>query len=208
MFQTLMDAETGFAINNKFSIRIYNDPLSYMAFLKVRRQGRRAPPASSVDRYITSLSLVTLTPQTSISALIDAGAIPDNERVNQPKRGKTCTVENREVRRGARLPPSSDNALMAGPLLPILLPSTAGNRRVRDDSTHANRPAGRGEQRRRQADGVADHGVLAAARQGVRLWTPCSSPTPRHRSPSFYLRRGLPPPHTPPFLTYVRLSRA
>ena len=66
MFHTMQDAETGLAIVNKFSLKIYNDPLQYLSFLK-----------------------------TCISALIDAGTIPDNERVNQPKRGKVA-VENRE----------------------------------------------------------------------------------------------------------------
>lgn len=66
MFQTLQDGEFGLAIVNKISMKIYNDPFTYLAFLK-----------------------------TCISSLIDAGTIPDNERVNQAKRGKTV-VENRE----------------------------------------------------------------------------------------------------------------
>ena len=66
MFHTMQDADTGLAIVNKFSLKIYNDPLQYLSFLK-----------------------------TCISALIDAGTIPDNERVNQPKRGKVA-VENKE----------------------------------------------------------------------------------------------------------------
>lgn len=66
MFITLQDTERGFGIANKFSMKIYNDPFMYLSFLKI-----------------------------SISALIDAGAIPDNERINQPKRNKV-TAENKE----------------------------------------------------------------------------------------------------------------
>lgn len=66
MFITLHDTEKGLGIANKFSLKIYNDPFMYLSFLKI-----------------------------SISALIDAGAIPDNERVNQPKRNKVM-VENKE----------------------------------------------------------------------------------------------------------------
>lgn len=66
MFMTLQDTEKGLGIANKFSLKIYNDPFMYLSFLKI-----------------------------SISALIDAGAIPDNERVNQPKRNKVM-VENKE----------------------------------------------------------------------------------------------------------------
>lgn len=66
MFNTLQDTERGLGINNKFSLKIYNDPFMYLSFLKI-----------------------------TISALIDAGAIPDNERVNQPKRFKAM-VENKE----------------------------------------------------------------------------------------------------------------
>jgi hypothetical protein len=66
MFTTLQDVNEGLAIANKFSLKIYNDPLLFLTFLK-----------------------------TSISALIDAGVIPDNERQNQPKRTRV-TVENKE----------------------------------------------------------------------------------------------------------------
>lgn len=66
MFITLQDHEQGLGIANKFSLKIYNDPYNYLSFLK-----------------------------TSISALIDAGAIPDNERQNQPKRNKV-QFHNRE----------------------------------------------------------------------------------------------------------------
>lgn len=57
MFATLQDAESGLGIVNKTSLKIYNDPYYYLLFLKI-----------------------------TISALIDAGVLPDNERVNQPKR--------------------------------------------------------------------------------------------------------------------------
>lgn len=66
MFMTLQDPDRGLGIANKFSLKIYNDPFMYLSFLKI-----------------------------TISALIDAGAIPDNERVNQPKRNKVM-VENKE----------------------------------------------------------------------------------------------------------------
>jgi hypothetical protein len=66
MFIILQDTEQGLGIANKFSLKIYNDPLMYLSFLKI-----------------------------SISALIDAGAIPDNERLNQPKR-KKAAVENKD----------------------------------------------------------------------------------------------------------------
>jgi hypothetical protein len=64
MFTTLQDNETGLGIANKFSLKIYNDPFNYLTLLKI-----------------------------SISALIDAGVIPDNERQNQP--GTTTTTTNR-----------------------------------------------------------------------------------------------------------------
>jgi hypothetical protein len=66
MFMTLQDAEMGLGIANKFSLKIYNDPFLYLSFLKI-----------------------------SISALIDAGAIPENERLNHPRRCKVQS-ENRE----------------------------------------------------------------------------------------------------------------
>lgn len=66
MFLTLQDIDTGLGIANRFSLKIYNDPFNYLIFLK-----------------------------TSISSLIDAGAIPDNERVNQPKRNK-MQLQNKE----------------------------------------------------------------------------------------------------------------
>lgn len=88
MFITLQDTEKGLGIANKFSLKIYNDPFMYLSFLKI-----------------------------SISALIDAGAIPDNERINQPKRNKAM-VENKEEldaydqiqRRLVSLLDSGDNA--------------------------------------------------------------------------------------------------
>jgi hypothetical protein len=66
MFTTLQDHERGLGIANKFSLRIYNDPYNYLSFLK-----------------------------SSISSLIDAGIIPDNERLNQPKKNK-LKYENKE----------------------------------------------------------------------------------------------------------------
>jgi hypothetical protein len=67
MFTTLQDAERGLAIANKFSLKIYNDPILFLTFLK-----------------------------TSISALIDAGVIPENERMNGPKKGSKEKLENKE----------------------------------------------------------------------------------------------------------------
>jgi hypothetical protein len=55
MFITLQDTEDGLGIANRFSLKIYNDPYGYLSFLKF-----------------------------SISSLIDAGAIPENERLNKP----------------------------------------------------------------------------------------------------------------------------
>ena len=52
MFATFQDSETGLGIANKFSLKIYNDPYSYLSFLK-----------------------------SSVSGLIDAGSIPDNEHL-------------------------------------------------------------------------------------------------------------------------------
>jgi hypothetical protein len=66
MFTTLQDNETGLGIANRFSLKIYNDPFNYLIFLK-----------------------------NCISALIDAGSIPDNERLNQPKKNKQM-FENKE----------------------------------------------------------------------------------------------------------------
>ena len=73
MFTTLQDNDTGLGIANKFSLKIYNDPLNYLTLLKV-----------------------------SISALIDAGVIPDNERQNQPntlmtKKTKPVTYSPEEL---------------------------------------------------------------------------------------------------------------
>jgi hypothetical protein len=69
MFTTLQDPDYGLGIANKFSLKIYNDPFCYLSFLKF-----------------------------SISSLIDAGAIPDNERQNQPvKKGKSSTINEDEV---------------------------------------------------------------------------------------------------------------
>ncbi len=67
MFKTLQDMEQGLGIANKFSLKIYNDPFLYLSFLK-----------------------------TCISALIDADAIPDNERLNQPKNRSKMQDEKKE----------------------------------------------------------------------------------------------------------------
>lgn len=68
MFITLQDNDQGLGIANKFSLKIYNDPFNYLFFLK-----------------------------TSISALIDAGVIPDNERQNQPKKSKLQYTNHEET---------------------------------------------------------------------------------------------------------------
>lgn len=68
MFLTLQDNDTGLGIANRFSLKIYNDPLNCLSFLKI-----------------------------SLSALIDAGAIPDNERLNQPKKNKMNLFNKAEV---------------------------------------------------------------------------------------------------------------
>eukprot|EP01039_Chlorochromonas_danica_P001165 gene1165-1272_t len=67
MFITLQDNEQGLGIANRFSLKIYNDPFNYLLFLK-----------------------------TSLSALIDAGVIPDNERLNQPKKSNKMQFCNKE----------------------------------------------------------------------------------------------------------------
>lgn len=54
MFTVLQDSATGLGIVNKTSLRVYNDPYNYFNFIK-----------------------------SCISGLIDAGAIPENERLNQ-----------------------------------------------------------------------------------------------------------------------------
>lgn len=53
MFSVLVNKDFGLGIANKFSLKIYNDPYYYLSFLKL-----------------------------SLSALIDCGMIPENERVN------------------------------------------------------------------------------------------------------------------------------
>lgn len=74
MFTTLQDQEQGLGIANKFSLKIYNDPFNFLSFLK-----------------------------TTISALIDAGAIPDNERQNQPKKSKLQFQNREELQAFARI---------------------------------------------------------------------------------------------------------
>jgi hypothetical protein len=54
VFTEMLDCEHGFGIVNKSSLKIYNDPFKYFEFLKC-----------------------------CITGLIDAGEIPENERVNQ-----------------------------------------------------------------------------------------------------------------------------
>jgi hypothetical protein len=54
MFLVLQDSATGLGIVNKTSLKIYNDPFNYFAFLKA-----------------------------CMSGLIDAGKLPENERLNQ-----------------------------------------------------------------------------------------------------------------------------
>lgn len=66
MFRALQDPEQGLAIANKFSLRIYNDPYHYLAFLKQ-----------------------------SLSGLIDASAIPDNDRqYHKGKRRRQFRLDN------------------------------------------------------------------------------------------------------------------
>jgi hypothetical protein len=68
MFSVLQDTESGLGIANRFSLKIYNDPFGYLSFLKF-----------------------------SISSLIDAGAIPENERMNKPfKKGATKALPRME----------------------------------------------------------------------------------------------------------------
>jgi hypothetical protein len=68
MFSVLQDTESGLGIANRFSLKIYNDPFGYLSFLKF-----------------------------SISSLIDAGAIPENERMNKPfKKGSTKALPRME----------------------------------------------------------------------------------------------------------------
>ena len=66
MFMTLQDPDRGLGIANKFSLKVYNDPFKYLYFLK-----------------------------TTVTGLIYAGVIPDNERLNQSKSNKVM-VENKE----------------------------------------------------------------------------------------------------------------
>lgn len=71
MFTVLQDNDDGLGIANRFSLKIYNDPFGYLSCLKF-----------------------------SISSLIDAGAIPENERLNKPfKKGtsKPLPVNQEEI---------------------------------------------------------------------------------------------------------------
>jgi hypothetical protein len=85
MFSTLQDSEQGLGIANKFSLKIYNDPFFYLIFLK-----------------------------TSISALIDAGVLPDNERQNQPKRSKVPYQNREEIQSFQRIQKMVIDALDSG----------------------------------------------------------------------------------------------
>jgi hypothetical protein len=68
MFKELSNPATGFNIAHKCSIKIYTDPCHYMTFLKL-----------------------------SLSGLINAGILPDNERVNQPHTRRSMdTIEDSE----------------------------------------------------------------------------------------------------------------
>lgn len=87
MFSTLQDHERGLGIANKFSLKIYNDPYNFLSFLK-----------------------------TSISALIDAGIIPDNERQNQPKRLTTQSNSAPASVASSVIPPAP-TALSAGNIM-------------------------------------------------------------------------------------------
>ena len=57
MFLVLQESETGLGIVNKTSLKIYNDPFCFFSFLKA-----------------------------CMSGLIDAGKLPENERLNQVSR--------------------------------------------------------------------------------------------------------------------------
>lgn len=85
MFSTLHNHENGLGIANKFSLRIYNDPYYYLYFLK-----------------------------SSISGLIDAGVIPDNERQNQPKKSKVKYEIKEEVGAFKQISSLLTNALDKG----------------------------------------------------------------------------------------------
>lgn len=68
MFTVLQDTEGGLGIVNKTSLKIYNDPFLYFGFLK-----------------------------NCITGLIDGGIIPENERVNQPKKARKCPENKDEL---------------------------------------------------------------------------------------------------------------
>ncbi len=69
MFTVLQDTKKGMGLaNNKLSLKVFKDPFHFLTFLK-----------------------------TSISGLIDAGYIPDNERQNHPKPVNTQNVNKEEL---------------------------------------------------------------------------------------------------------------
>lgn len=69
MFTVLQDTKKGMGLaNNKLSLKVFKDPFLFLTFLK-----------------------------TSISGLIDAGYIPDNERQNHPKPVNTQNVNKEEL---------------------------------------------------------------------------------------------------------------
>ena len=63
MFTVLQDSDNGLGIVNKTSLKIYNDPFNYYSFLKG-----------------------------CVTGLIDCGTIPENERINQPKKSKKLNL--------------------------------------------------------------------------------------------------------------------
>mmetsp|Transcript_12974 Transcript_12974/g.19546 ORF Transcript_12974/g.19546 Transcript_12974/m.19546 type:complete len:601 (+) Transcript_12974:121-1923(+) len=68
MFAVLLDSESGLGIVNKTSLKIYNDPFNYFAFIKC-----------------------------CISGLIYAKAIPENERQNRPKKARQLDQNTGEI---------------------------------------------------------------------------------------------------------------
>lgn len=68
MFITLQDSVNGLGIANKISLKIYNDPLFFLTFLK-----------------------------TTVTCLISSGAIPDNERVNQRRKAEEVFENKSEL---------------------------------------------------------------------------------------------------------------
>jgi hypothetical protein len=65
MFSVLVSDDDGLGIANRFSLKIYNDPFGYLAFLK-----------------------------SSVSALIDCHVIPENDRMNTVSRSSKGKIED------------------------------------------------------------------------------------------------------------------